>query len=339
MATLGATAYTFADWVSKINPDGSIAKVVELLSVTNPIIKDAAVVEGNLPTGHKSTQRTGIPAGTFRLINGGVSPEKSSTQQVVDTCGILETYAEVDKALAKLNGMSAEWRASENAPFIEGMNRTMASTVFYGNTAVDPEKFMGLAPRFNSKTSTVQSSGQLVDAGGTGSDNSSIWFVTWSDQTCHLIFPKGGQSGLIHEDLGEDTKVLSSGAMYQVLRDHYVWNLGLCVKDWRYISRIINIDTSDISTTGASGPGGASYSGPNLINLMITAYHKLYSVGVGNLVIYCNRTVSTALDLLAATKSNVWLDRREYAGEMVTAFRGIPIRICDAITDAEARIT
>jgi hypothetical protein len=27
------------------------------------------------------------------------------------------------------------------------MNQTMASTLFYGNTDVNPERFMGLAPR------------------------------------------------------------------------------------------------------------------------------------------------------------------------------------------------
>lgn len=331
MATLGATAYTYADWVTKVDPDGTQARIVELLSQENPIITDAAVVEGNLPTGHVSTIRTGLPAGTWRLLNYGVQPEKSSTMKVTDTCGMLETYALLDKALANLNGNSAEFRASESVAFLQGLNRTFASTLFYGNTGTNPEKFMGLAPRFNSLS--AQNGKQIIDASGTGSDNTSIWFVNWSDRTTHLIFPKGGRSGLLHEDLGERTEVDSSGNRYQALTDHYKWDVGLVVKDWRYVSRIANIDVSDLATAGASG-----YSGANIPNLLIKAMHKLYTMGSGNTVIYCNRTTGTALDLIASNKTNVWLDIRSYAGEMVTHFRGIPIRQCDAILDTEARV-
>jgi len=107
MATLGTTALTFADWAKRLEDDYRIANIVELLSQNNEIMEDMLVVEGNLPTGHKTTVRTGLPQATWRLLNYGVQPGKSTTAQVTDTIGNLETYAVIDKDLADLNGNTA----------------------------------------------------------------------------------------------------------------------------------------------------------------------------------------------------------------------------------------
>ena len=56
--------------------------------------------------------------------------------QVRDGTGMLETYAEVDKSLVKLNGNEAAFRLSEDRAFIEGMNQTMAQTLFYSDTLI-----------------------------------------------------------------------------------------------------------------------------------------------------------------------------------------------------------
>ena len=59
---------------------------------------------------------------------------------------------------------------------------------------------------------------------------------------------------------------------------------------------------------------------------------------MGNTVIYCNRTVRTYLDLQAMNKTNVLLQLREFNGMVVTSFRGIPIKTCDALLNTEARV-
>lgn len=338
MATLGATGVpSFSDLANLRDSSGKLLKVVELLATVNPIVTDAAVIEANEVTGHTSAQRTGIPAGTWRQLNGGVLPEKSSIQKVRDTLGMLESYSRVDKAMAELFGDQAAYRASEARSHMQGMSRTMATTFFYGNTAIDQEKFMGLAPRFS--LLSAQNGGQIVDAGGTGTDNRSIWFVKHGEDYLHMIYPKGGNVGWTHEDRGQQTFYAdTTGAMHEVYVDHFKWDIGLVLKDWRHIARIANIDHSVITATGASGPGGASYSGPNLIDLMIEAQHRLESEDGGNLVIYCDSNVLTALDLIATHKTNVWLSTVEYAGRKVTSFRGIPIRRCDALNVNEARV-
>src|SRR5579859_3530558 len=155
MATNPTGALTYADWARRTDPDGKEAAIIELLSQTNEIMDDMLVQEGNLPTGHKTTVRTGLPTATWRLLNYGVPTSKSTTVQITDNCGMLETYSTIDKALADLNGNTAEFRLGEDKAFLEGMNQQMASTFVYGNTAVNPERFMGLAPRYNTITTTT----------------------------------------------------------------------------------------------------------------------------------------------------------------------------------------
>lgn len=132
--------------VASRTEDLKIGAIAELLTENNEILSDMVVKEGNLPTGNKTTVRTGLPQATWRLLNYGVQPSKSKTAQITDTCGMLEAYAEVDKALADLNGNTNTFRLSEDMAFLEAMNQEMAKTLFYGDTSIDPEKFVGLAP-------------------------------------------------------------------------------------------------------------------------------------------------------------------------------------------------
>lgn len=56
--------------------------------------------------------------------------------QVTDGIGMLETYAEIDKSLADLNGNTAEFRLSEDRAFLEAMNQQMAQTLFMATPAL-----------------------------------------------------------------------------------------------------------------------------------------------------------------------------------------------------------
>lgn len=326
MTVKGLTALTLADWGKRVDPNGKVDKIIELLGQTNPILQDMPFVEGNLPTGHRTTIRTGLPAATWRLLNYGVPQGKSTTAQVTDTVGMLETYAEVDKSLADLNGNTAEFRLSEDRAFIEGMNQQMAQTLFYGDTSVNPQQFMGLSSRYSSKSA---GNGQnIIDAGGTGTDNTSIWLVVWGENTVHGIFPKGQKAGLQHQDLGEQTLIDANGGKYQGYRTHYKWDNGLALRDWRYVVRIANIDVSDLS-------GG---SAANIVKLMVAALHRIPNRGMGKPVFYMNRTIAQALDLQSLDKASLALSVKETEGEFWTTFRGIPIRETDAILETESRV-
>jgi hypothetical protein len=328
MAAIGNTALTYTDWAKRYN-DGRISVIVELLSQTNEILDDMRWVEGNLPTGHRTSVRTGLPQGTWRQLNYGVQPTKSTTSQITDSCGMLETYSEIDKALADLNGNTSEFRLSEDKAFLEGLSQQLAQTLFYGNTDATPERFMGLSPRFTTVNPANGAIAQnVIDAGGTGTDNTSIWLVVWGDLTVHGIFPKGSKAGLQMRDLGEQTLLDTNGNKYQGYRTHYKWDAGLTVRDWRYAVRIANIDVSDLA-------GG---SAADLVKFMIKATHKVPSLKTGQPVFYMNRTGRQWLDIQAATKDNVMLKISEFEGRPVREFLGIPIRTCDQILLTEPRV-
>src|SRR3974390_3307331 len=216
MATIGSTALTYADWAKRLDDGYHVASIIELLSQTNEILEDMLVLEGNLPTGHKTTVRTGLPQATWRLLNQGVPNAKSTTAQIVDTVGNLETYAVIDKDIADLNGNTQEFRLSEVKAFLEGMSQQVASTLIYGNQSLNPERFTGFAPRYSTVTAAnSQTAVNVLDGGGTVSTNTSIWVVVWGSDTLHATFPKGKITGLQHRDMGEWPVAGTAGKTHQ----------------------------------------------------------------------------------------------------------------------------
>lgn len=347
MATIGSVALTYADWAKRMDDGYRIATIIELLSQTNEILDDIMVMEGNLPTGHKTTVRTGLPQATWRLLNSGVPNAKSTTAQIEDTCGNLETYSVIDKDIADLNGNTASFRLSEVRAFLEGMSQQVAATLIYGNQHVNPERFTGLAPRYSTLTAAnAATAANVLDGGGTSNTNTSMWIVTWGSDTIHGIFPKGKITGLQHRDMGEWPVQDASGNTYQAYRDHFKWEIGLTLRDWRYTARVANIDVTALTGVSAA----------NLINLIVRALYRLPTApatataiqtsdtpevraSMGRVVIYCNRVIRTYLDLQAMNKTNVLLKLAEFNGKVVTTFRDIPVRTCDAILSNEAQVT
>jgi hypothetical protein len=340
MTTLASTALTIAEWATRLDPGGKPAAVIELLGQTNEMLSDMLWMECNDGAGHKTSVRTGLPEATWRLLNYGVAKSKSTTAQVRDSTGMLETYSDIDKALADLNGNTAEFRMGEDMAFIEGMNQQMQQSVVYGNTALNPERFTGLAPRF-SAIAGANNGGNVVDAGGTGSTNTSGWLIGWGQNTCHGLFPKGSKAGLQVRDMGEVAVNDANNNVFQGYRTHFKWDCGLTVRDWRFVVRIANINVTSGAVTTA-----------NLVNHLITAVNKLPFIsaagnspppggtkpGQVNTVFYVNRTVRAALDQQAMAKTNNFLTIETRDSKPYTAFRGIPIRICDQLTNNEARV-
>lgn len=331
MSILSALNPTLLDVTKRLDPKGNIDTIAELLSETNEILEDMTFIEGNLPTGHRTTVRSGLPDVTWRKLNYGVQPSKSRTLQVTDNCGMLEAYAEIDKALADLNGNSAAYRLSEDRAYLESMNKEMAQTIIYGNEGSEPEAFTGFAPRFNSKT--AENACNLIDGGGANgqTDTTSIYLVVWGPNTVHGIYPKGSKAGLQTQDLGEQTLIDAAGGRYQGYRTHYKWDTGLTVRDWRYVSRIHSIDISTLTKNAASGS--------DLIDLMTQAIEVIPNLSMGRAAFYCSRTVRSFLRRQIANKvaaSTLTMDT--VAGKRVVAFDGIPVRRVDGILNTETSL-
>ena len=339
MATLSTSNLTLADWAKRSDPDGRVPIVAELLSQSNEILDDCVFKEGNLPTGERVVIRTGLPGVYWRALNQGIPSTKSTTAQIDEACGILEARSEVDKDLAMLNGNTAQFRLSEDTAFLEAMNQTQAETLFYGNPGTDPKKFLGLAPRYSSLS--ADNAVNILSAGGSGSDNASVYLVVWGDNTVYCPFPKGSKAGLTHEDLGEQTVYNSDGTRLQAFATRYQWKNGLVVKDWRYVVRICNIDVSDL--LGTTGTQQAS-SSTALVKLMARALYRIPNMAMGRAAFYMNRTVHSGMAIQALDKSQNVLAIQEGLSQFGTAqsylsFLGVPLRRVDALLNTEAAVS
>ena len=301
---------------------------------------------GNLQTGHQVSIRTGIPVPTWRKIGGGVQRTKSTTAQVTFATGMLEAISEVDTVLADLGGNTAEFLLSEARPHIEGMNQEAQDTLIFGNESSEPEAFTGLAPHYNDKS--AESGDNIIDALGTGDDNSSLWLVVWSPNTVFGIHPKGLPAGLQVDDLGQllIQDADGAGGRMKAYVTHFKWKLGLVVKDWRFAVRIANIDKSLLTRVYTSGNFS---TGANLPDLMFQAMRLVPNLRMGRPAFYMSRDIATWVsrqtlaigqgglitsDAMKADASNVsGLER------FTEQFHGIPMRRVDALAADEARVT
>jgi len=331
MATVGNSYLSLADLRKQQDRNDEIVDIIEIMAQQNDMIADAPTFECNEGNSHLTTIRAGLPAPTWRKLYEGVQPTKGTTTQVRDTTGFMEDWSEVDAKLVEKAKNPAKFRMNEATSHIMGIAHELASTTVYGDTATSPEKFTGLAPRYSSLS--ADNGNQIIDAQGAGSDNTSIWFVTWGEQTCHLLYPEGSPLGINRKDLGVETKEKSDGSLYEVYREKFGMDVGLSVRDWRAIARVANIDVSDLTADAATGA--------DLIDYMIDAYYALDnpSMANGNCVIYCSRTIAKFLHKQAMNKNNVELTLEEYAGKKIPMFLGHPIRRMDAILETEAQVT
>jgi hypothetical protein len=335
---LATTLPTLIDFYNRME-DGMISRnIVEILAREDAIRLDIPWKASNLATGHLTTYRTSLPGVTKRRLNQGVAATKSTTMQRTETMAMLETRAEVDLKLAKLNGNTESWRMSEDAAFIESLNQTFVDLLFYGNQDSNEVEFTGLAPRY-AATSNSDTGGQIIKAGGSSSDNSSMWLVAWGDNSVYGIYPKNSQAGIQYKDLGEIDCFDASNNKFRGLASIYGWDCGLAVQNYKNIVRIANIDMSDLATAGDS-----TDTSTNLIKHMTRAVNMINNPSGKQMVFYCNRTVMTYLEI----KMKLFSDTFRYVdlvdplyGVTYTEmrFKGIPIRRCDAILNTETAIS
>jgi hypothetical protein len=323
--------FTLLELSRRIDPNGEAAKIAEVLARDNEILLDAVWQPANAPFANKSTRRSALPTGSWRSLNDGYTVENSQTIEIWDVIGMLGGYCETDIEAARAHpGGAKEFRNSEAEAWLEGLAQTFASTFIYGDVRTDPEKFMGLGPRMDN----LAAAANVIGAGGTGSDVSSVFVVQWGPRKVHMIYPSGSKTGISHRDLGEQTKEVTATwgttppKLMQVYRDLFEIKAGLVVKNPRCIGRIANCETS----------GSANIFDEDLL---IKILNRMPERGKGA-VIYANATIISYMEILLKDKTNVNFTPSKgegLAGEPVMRFRGCPVRKVDAIVDTETALT
>ena len=336
--------------IARGSGNSSISSIIEVLNESNEALQDIPWIPCNSGQTHITTIRTGLPTPTWRMLNAGVPKSGSTRAQIKANCGMLEAYSEVDKKEVELakkgaNGQegAANFLAQENNAWIEGFGQEAARVMFYGDSS-NPAEPVGLCHYYNkystASTPKTDSAFNVINGGGNGSDNTSVWFVTWGPTTVHGIYPAASTAGFSENFLGEHTATDAEGKQFQILRTHYQWDMGFCVRDWRAAVRIANIDMSNLM--------GYDGTAADLLKLFHKAYYRLkyrkYSgQTTGRTCIYARPEVLEALDLQTMNKvgggsGNSFLNYSDVQGHPVLNYRGIPIRVQESLLATETAV-
>lgn len=335
MATIGNSYLNLIDLYKRTDPkSGAITPVIEALHLLNPLMQDAYVVECNNGTKHLTTTRTGLPSVTWGRLYQGIAQSKSTTQQVEDTTGFVEGRSQVDERLLELSKNPAAVRMSEAEPFLEAIAQDVQTNFFYSDTTTTPERFKGLGARYNALTNP-----NVINGGGSGSDNTSIWFVTHGANQTRLIYPGGTKAGIDRKDRGSQQVLDDLSNPYFAKVEEFRQHVGVSVGDWRFNARVANIDISEL-IAGTTDPYVFLRKG--YWALQGRRNNRVDNGGMvtgGKTVIYANRTVLQALDAATTDADKVMLKPDEVAGKEVLTYRGIPIRETDALVNTETAVS
>lgn len=317
MATL-TSYYSLVEQAKRVNPDGTLAAIVEVLNrKMGEILSEAPWVKSNDVWTNKTVRRATLPTASRRKLNSGVSAGVSRTTEIMDVMEMLEVYAKYDKAWIDSFEDPSKARLQEAKAFIEGMGQQLIADIIYCDSNADPDGMHGLAPRL----STVDSE-YVINTGGSGSDVTSVYVVTWGENEVFLTYPRNiNNLGIEHKDLGEvtlteyDTAGAATGREYQGYKDWFGVKCGLVVKNPRCIGRVANIETSGSSNI---------FDEDNLITL-------LENMEVNeNTRIYCNQTIITQARIKLKDKNNVhWAPMQGLGGLPFLTFDEIPVRKID----------
>lgn len=335
MPALDTTLPTLLDLSKQMNADGTIQTVIEMLSENYEMLDDIVYQEGNLTIGHRATVRTGLPSATWRRLNQGVLPSKATSAQIQFSCGMLEAISEVDAAEADLNSNTAQFLTNQDVAQLEAVMQSLQTAMIYGNESINPEQITGFHHYYNDLSAA--SADNIINCGGTGSDNASIWLVGWAPNKCFGIVPKGMPAGLTRtahpKALVDKFKPdLTYDGKYEAYLTHYKLNTGLALTDWRTVVRACNIDKSELTPNAATGT--------NLIRIMTQMLEVSDIPLIGTRpVFYCSRNIRSILrtQMVEAVK-NSSLTMENIAGKKVVAFDGIPVRALSVLAADEARI-
>lgn len=336
------------DLTTRLDGAGDQMVVAEMLSQSNDIWDDIPMVEANEVFSHEISLRTSLPAGYWRGLNSGVPYGKSTTNKARFGMATLEIYSQVDKLLASAAKDVNAFRATEDRAFIEGMSQTMVQGIFYGNIQVNPAQFFGLSSFYNTvNPALAANSGNVIDAKGTGTSNSSIWLIGFGEGNIYGAYPQNTKAGLMVEDKGDMRAAYDNvGNPYEALTTWFCHRMSLIVHDWRQCARIANID---VTAAGLAGPNaydlfaGLSQAVVKIPKLGktsgITKTDAPHDIG-GNTksAFYVNRTIRYWLDVQGIRNRNVLLSMNDAAGKAQIAFREIPIKVVDQLLTTESQV-
>jgi len=340
---------TIVDRASRLDGAGKQLAIAEMLSQHNDLWGDVPFMESSEVDSHLFAFRSSIPSGFWRQYNQGVPYAKSTTGKAKVGLGSLEGYSQVDRKLANHTGNPERFCKSEDAAFVEGMGQTMAQSWFYGNVITNPAQFGGLAMFFNTvNPANAANAVNVLDGGGTGSSNTSMWLECFGERTLFGLYPRGSKAGLQTIDHGTARAAYDAlGNPFEAYTMYFSHDMGLCPMDWRYIVRLANID---VTAAGLAGANAVDLFLNMDAMLQIVPHISNSTSGISDTdayddpapgirpVFHMNRTLRHWMLAQSLRNKNVLLSPEDSAGKPWLRFRGIDIKVVDQLLNTETRV-
>ena len=302
--------------IAKMNGSDDIVPLIEENMSVAPEFNGAGrTIAG---TSYNSLVRDTLPGVGFRNANEGVAGVKSIWSQRLTSTFIVNARIEMDKAVADSSedGPDAVI-AREASGVIKSMMLSLGSQMYYGvATTVATSAAASPTKGFPGLVSTYDSTNLAVDAGGAGSDTSSVWGVKWGPDALQWVVGRNGMFDL--SALTTERVLDGSDLPYTAYVRELLTYVGLQQVNKHAVGRIRNIDT------------GSGLSDDDIAELL-----SLFPVGMTPDALYMNRR---SLRLLrssrTATISSGGTDRT-VALPFPDSSMGIPIIVTDSIKDTE----
>lgn len=262
-------------------------------------------------TQYKTLIRTALPTAQYRAANAGVTPTKSSYENRLVECMIMDLQFQADKAVADANEDGAAMYLAEEAQAeLTAAFMQQAKVFYYGRNATfgDVQGHPGLIDAVDASL--------VVDAGGT-TDNvaSSLWAVTFGQQYVQWVYGNNAPFQLADPriqtiaDPNDSTKFLTA----------YVQNLtywaGLQVKHKFAVGRIKKLTTD---------------SGKGLTDALIGSLVSKFPAAYTPAVFFASRR---SIEQLRASRTATTTTGKE--ADVPVDWQGIPIIPTDAISNIE----
>lgn len=331
MAVLDSV-YTLIDWAKEHDQDGKPVRVVRMLAKRMPILKEMLWKEANMIDGHKTTIETGLPEAIWRVLGRGTPSSKGTVAEVKFKTAQASTQSTIDKDLAELGGNPGEARMQRADRFMEAITQKVNERLIYG--ANNYEGFPGLTHYYAALTGS-NASDNVISCDGSAGDQTSAFLCNWGEGRGFGIYPKGLAAGVDHLDLGKGSWALATdedGNQYPAYMDEWRFNCGLAIEDWREFVRVCNIDVSDLE---------AATSGyhEKLLRKMTKAHYRLPNGPGPQAQWMVPRFLAEHLHNAAVARTSATLTLKNFGGEEIPAFIGVPIRVNDGILVTESVVS
>ncbi len=297
-----------------------IVGLIEESIQTNPEMRifPARTIKG---TAYKTLIRTGYPTAGFRNANEGVPRTKSTFENRLAECFIIDSQVAADKALADVwePGGAAAYQMIESEGVLEATQRRVSKSIYYGNSAAAVVAGLGDAKGFPGLIDAYDNAAHEVDATGTTAVTS-VWAVKLGIRDIHII--TGGDTVLdLMPDWRIETVYDANNNPFTAYCNSLMGWVGMQVGSVNSVVRIKNIGTDD-------GKGMTDALGQQAL--------ELFPSGVSPDFFIMNRRSRRQLHGSRTPTGNNPLTPNQVP--LPTDIEGVPILVTDAISNNEGSL-